>query len=71
MPIGPGTNRRTLVYDKDVARAALLAVSHPDAAGHVGQDGGHAAVGRFLAPEPVARRQTHALPSAGAEAPLS
>jgi nucleoside-diphosphate-sugar epimerase len=33
VPIGPGTNRRTLVYDKDVARAALLAVIHPDAAG--------------------------------------
>lgn len=33
--IGPGNNRRTLVYDKDVARAALLAVFHPDAAGRV------------------------------------
>ena len=33
VPIGPGTNRRSLVYDKDVARAALLAVRHPDAAG--------------------------------------
>jgi len=35
VPIGDGRNRRTLVYDKDVARAAALAVSHPDAAGRV------------------------------------
>ncbi len=34
-PIGPGTNRRTLVYDKDVGRAAALAAVHPDAAGRV------------------------------------
>ena len=34
-PIGPGTNRRTLVYDGDVARGALLAVRHPDAAGRI------------------------------------
>jgi nucleoside-diphosphate-sugar epimerase len=33
--IGPGTNRRTLVYEGDVARAALLAVRHPDAAGQI------------------------------------
>jgi nucleoside-diphosphate-sugar epimerase len=33
--IGPGTNRRSLVYDKDVARAALLAVRHPDAPGRI------------------------------------
>jgi nucleoside-diphosphate-sugar epimerase len=33
VPIGPGINRRTLVYDKDVGRAALLAAIHPDAAG--------------------------------------
>jgi len=34
-PIGSGTNRRTLVYDGDVARGALLAVRHPDAAGQI------------------------------------
>lgn len=34
-PIGPGTNRRTLVYDRDVARGALLAADHPDAAGQI------------------------------------
>jgi nucleoside-diphosphate-sugar epimerase len=35
IPIGKGLNRRTLVYDKDVGRAAALAVSHPAAAGRV------------------------------------
>jgi UDP-glucose 4-epimerase len=35
LPIGSGQNRRTLVYDKDVARAALLALEHPDAAGKI------------------------------------
>jgi len=35
IPIGEGLNRRTLVYDKDVARAALLALEHPDAAGKI------------------------------------
>jgi nucleoside-diphosphate-sugar epimerase len=35
LPVGNGSNRRTLIYDKDVARAALLAVSHPAAAGRV------------------------------------
>ena len=35
IPIGNGLNRRTLVYDKDVGRAAALAVSHPAAAGRV------------------------------------
>jgi UDP-glucose 4-epimerase len=33
--IGDGRNRRTLIYDRDVARAALLAVQHPNAAGKV------------------------------------
>ncbi len=33
IPVGNGLNRRTLVYDKDVGRAAALAVSHPSAAG--------------------------------------
>lgn len=35
IPIGKGLNRRTLVYDKDVAQAAVLAVSNPAAAGRV------------------------------------
>ena len=35
VPIGPGSNRRTLVYDKDVGRAAMLAAVHPDAAGRI------------------------------------
>ncbi len=35
IPVGSGLNRRTLVYDKDVARAALLALEHPAAAGKV------------------------------------
>ena len=35
IPIGNGLNRRTLIYDKDVGRAAALAVSHPAAAGRV------------------------------------
>lgn len=35
LPIGRGDNRRTLVYDKDVARAALLALEHPEAAGKI------------------------------------
>ncbi|MFH1627393.1 MAG: NAD-dependent epimerase/dehydratase family protein [Pseudomonadota bacterium] len=35
IPIGNGLNRRSLVYDKDVGRAAVLAVSHPAAAGRV------------------------------------
>ncbi len=33
IPVGPGSNRRTLVYDRDVGRAAALAAIHPDAAG--------------------------------------
>lgn len=35
IPVGDGRNRRTLVYDKDVGRAAVLAVDHPAAAGRV------------------------------------
>ena len=35
IPIGDGRNRRTLIYDRDVVRAALLAVQHPKAAGKV------------------------------------
>lgn len=35
LPVGPGDNRRSLVYDRDVARAALLALEHPEAAGKI------------------------------------
>lgn len=35
IPIGNGLNRRTLVYDKDIGEAAVLAVAHPAAAGRV------------------------------------
>lgn len=35
IPIGSGRNRRTLVHEYDVARAALLASRHPAAAGQV------------------------------------
>lgn len=35
VPVGDGRNRRTLVYDRDVARAALLAMHQPAAAGQV------------------------------------
>jgi nucleoside-diphosphate-sugar epimerase len=35
LPLGNGLNRRTLIYDKDVGRAAVLAVSHPAAAGRI------------------------------------
>lgn len=33
IPVGDGCNRRTLIYDKDVARATVLAAAHPAAAG--------------------------------------
>jgi len=35
IPIGDGRNRRTLIYDRDVAQAAVLAAEHPDAAGRI------------------------------------
>jgi len=35
IPIGSGYNRRTLVYDKDVVQAVLLALEHPQAAGRI------------------------------------
>lgn len=35
IPIGSGQNRRTLIYDKDAAQAAMLAASHPAAAGKI------------------------------------
>lgn len=35
IPIGAGTNRRSLIFDRDAARAALLAAEHPAAAGDI------------------------------------
>lgn len=35
VPVGRGDNRRTLVYEDDAIRAALLAVQHPKAAGGI------------------------------------
>lgn len=35
IPIGPGHNRRTLVFERDLAAAAVLAATHPDAGGRV------------------------------------
>ncbi len=35
VPIGKGLNRRTLIYDKDVANAAVLAAQHPNTAGRI------------------------------------
>lgn len=35
IPIGDGSNRRTLIYDRDVAQAALLAVETSQASGQV------------------------------------
>jgi nucleoside-diphosphate-sugar epimerase len=35
VPVGSESNRRTLVYDKDVGRAAVLAAVHPGAAGRI------------------------------------
>jgi UDP-glucose 4-epimerase len=35
VPIGTGSNRRTLVYEEDVATAALLAARHPAALGQI------------------------------------
>jgi nucleoside-diphosphate-sugar epimerase len=34
VPVGRGLNRRTVVYEDDVAKAILLAASHPAAVGH-------------------------------------
>lgn len=33
--VGPGDNRRTLVYDEDVAGAAVIAAEHPGVAGRI------------------------------------
>ncbi len=35
IPLGTGGNRRTLIYDRDVADAAVLALSHASAAGRI------------------------------------
>ena len=35
VPVGRGDNRRTLVFEQDLARAAALAVQHPSAAGRI------------------------------------
>ena len=35
VPIGDGLNRRTLIYEKDAANAAILAAYHPQAAGKI------------------------------------
>lgn len=35
IPIGSGRNRRTLIFDQDLARAALLAAEQPQAAGQI------------------------------------
>jgi UDP-glucose 4-epimerase len=35
VPIGPGANRRTLIYDRDLATAVALALTHPAAAGRI------------------------------------
>ena len=35
IPLGKGLNRRTLVYDKDVARAMVLAATHSHAGGRI------------------------------------
>ena len=51
IPVGSGLNRRTLVYDKDVGRAAALTVSHPTAAGCVYNvsDGGFHTLNEIIA----------------------
>jgi len=35
VPIGPGDNLRTLVFEDDLAAATMLAATHPDAAGRI------------------------------------
>ena len=35
LPVGRGQNRRTLIYDRDVAHAAILALQHPTGAGRL------------------------------------
>ena len=35
IPLGNGQNRRTLVYDKDVSKATVVALEHPEAGGKI------------------------------------
>lgn len=35
IPVGDGSNRRSLIYDRDIGRAAVLAATHASAAGRV------------------------------------
>jgi UDP-glucose 4-epimerase len=51
IPIGPAHNRRTLIYDRDVGRAAVLAVEHPAAEGKIYNvsDGEFHTLGRIIA----------------------
>jgi nucleoside-diphosphate-sugar epimerase len=35
IPVGDGSNRRALIYDQDLAHAAILAMEHPMAAGRI------------------------------------
>ncbi len=35
IPLGPGQNRRTLIYERDVGEAAVLAAKHPSAGGKI------------------------------------
>lgn len=35
IPVGQGQNRRTLIFDQDLAQAALLAAEHPQAPGQI------------------------------------
>jgi nucleoside-diphosphate-sugar epimerase len=50
IPIGSGLNRRTLIYDKDVGRAVVQAVSHPAAVGRLFNvtDGGFHTVSEII-----------------------
>ncbi len=51
LPVGKGRNRRTLIYDKDVAGAAILALNHPRAAGRIYNvsDGRYHTLGEIIA----------------------
>lgn len=51
VPVGSGTNRRSLIYEKDVARAAALALIHPAAVGRIFNltDGSFATVAEIVA----------------------
>lgn len=57
IPIGSGANRRTLVYDRDVAASAVLAALHPAAAGQVF----NVSDGRFHTMQEIIQTLTRAL----------